>query len=147
MKGVARLSQLLGQYPFLLPWGEEGDREVTWGCASLGVCRESPLDGCVLSRGKADTGTWTMHSGVQVPLTAVDAAAWWDLEAAGKVDLMCMGHCTYNMRGFRVESLAATDLILHIQNVLWKPLLAVALCFNVLHELPEMVVVPNRNHL
>lgn len=37
-----RVSQLVGQSPFLLPWGEEGDREVTQGCASLGVCRESP---------------------------------------------------------------------------------------------------------
>ena len=60
---------------------------------------------------------------------------------------MCLGHCAYNMHGFPVQSLAAIDLILHIQNVLWKPLLAAALCFNVLHELPEMAPVPDRKHL
>lgn len=34
--------------------------------------------------GKADMGTWIVHSGAQIPLTAVDAVAWWDLEAADK---------------------------------------------------------------
>lgn len=38
----------------------------------------------VLSCREADTGTWIVHSGVEVPLTVADSAAWWDLEAAGK---------------------------------------------------------------
>lgn len=50
-----------------------------WGCAG-----NHRLGGRTLSREKADTGAWTVNAGVQVPLTAVDAAAWWDLEAAGK---------------------------------------------------------------
>lgn len=29
-------------------------------------------------------GTWIVHSGAQIPLTAVDAVTWWDLEAADK---------------------------------------------------------------
>lgn len=43
------------------------------------------------------------------------------------VDHMYTGHCTYNMHAFELQSVAAIDLVLHIHNALWKPLLAVAL--------------------
>lgn len=38
----------------------------------------------MLSCREADTGTWIVHSGVEVPLIVADSAAWWDSEAAGK---------------------------------------------------------------